>query len=317
MTVCIAAICDSNTAILVADRMKTAGDIQFEPTEGPNVAVGKIIPMTNSIAVMTAGDAGFQAEMVTALKVEVSKRLKAAPDKWLLVKDVADMYVEIYSNDRRKRINNTLLGPFGLDTHTVISRQSEMSEYFIRNISNQIADFQMPDAALIVAGVDDSGVHVYRLYGADCDSADSVGFACIGSGARHAQTQFMAAGHHRQQPFIDTLMLSFVAKKRAEAAPGVGKQTDMFVTGPQLGSLAYLPPLLEMKKLEAYYKGLQQGESRAFQRAKASLDKYVAEIARTNAAKQEQTQAPTPPSPPTSPPPKPADDSKRPEQPAT
>jgi hypothetical protein len=271
--------------------MKTAGDIQFEPTEGPNVAVGKIIPMTSSIAVMTAGDAGFQAEMMTALKVAVGKRLEAAPDKWMDVKDVADLYVEIYNKDRRTRITNTILSPFGLDIDSFISKQGEMSEYFIRNVSNQIADFQMPDAAIIVAGVDDTGVHIYRLYGADCDSADSVGFACIGSGARHANTQFMAAGHHRQLPFIETLMLAFVAKKRAEVAPGVGKQTDMFMIGPQIGTLTYLPPILETKKLEAYYKGLQKGESSAFQRAKKGLEKYVAEIARANAAKQQQVEA--------------------------
>jgi hypothetical protein len=121
-------------------------------------------------------------------------------------------------------------------------------------------------------------------------------FACIGSGARHANSQFMAVGHHRQMSFTATLILTFVAKKRAEVAPGVGKQTDMFIAGPNKGTLVYLPPILEMEKLEAFYRGLQKGEATAFEKAKKEMNKYVAEIAERNAAKQQTPQA-SPPTP--------------------
>jgi hypothetical protein len=274
--------------------MKTAGDIQFEPTaEGP-VAVGKIIPLTTSIAAMTAGDSAFQAEMMIELKALVFKRVETDPNTWWSVQDVVDTYISIYNKKRRHRINDTVLSPFGLDDISFIARQSQMSEYFVRNISNQITNFEMPEVATIITGIDDGGPHIYQLYGGEASCSDSVAFACIGSGARHANSQFMAVGHHRELSFTATLILTFVAKKRAEVAPGVGKQTDMFIAGPTKGSLTYLPPILEMERLEAFFKGLQKGELTAFEKAKKEMNKYVAEIVAQRKAAQQQTQASPP-----------------------
>lgn len=55
MTVCVAAISQSSTGtgLMItgaSDRMLTAGDIEFEPEQS------KIQPLTNSIALMLAGD---------------------------------------------------------------------------------------------------------------------------------------------------------------------------------------------------------------------------------------------------------------------
>jgi hypothetical protein len=51
----------------------------------------------------------------------------------------------------------------------------------------------------------------------------------------------MFAGHSRHKPYPETLLLLHRAKKRAEAAPGVGKVTDMFFVGPVIGTGERIP----------------------------------------------------------------------------
>ena len=58
MTVCIAARSGA-TIVAAADRMLTAGDVQFESTSGI-----KIQPLSNLAFIMTAGDAALSAELV-------------------------------------------------------------------------------------------------------------------------------------------------------------------------------------------------------------------------------------------------------------
>jgi hypothetical protein len=42
----------------------------------------------------------------------------------------------------------------------------------------------------------------------------------------------MLAGHSPFSSSPETLLLTYLAKKRSEIAPGVGKGTDMFIIGP-------------------------------------------------------------------------------------
>ena len=58
MTVCIATI-TSGSVIGAADRLNTAGDVQYEPE------TSKIYSISNSIAAMTSGDAAFPSRDIT------------------------------------------------------------------------------------------------------------------------------------------------------------------------------------------------------------------------------------------------------------
>jgi hypothetical protein len=66
LTVCIAAICEGGIVLGACDKMMTAGDVEFEP-QAPTGRSMKVFPITNSIAVMTAGDSGLQSEIVQGL----------------------------------------------------------------------------------------------------------------------------------------------------------------------------------------------------------------------------------------------------------
>lgn len=63
MTVCIVTMTRSGTVLGAADRMKTAGDAEYEPE------TSKIFKITNSIAAMTSGDSAFQGEILNEKQI--------------------------------------------------------------------------------------------------------------------------------------------------------------------------------------------------------------------------------------------------------
>ena len=128
MTICITTI--ANGCIFgAADRMKTAGDIQYEP------AITKIIKLTSSMTAMTSGDAAFQAEILKRTDEKVAAKINANPSVWAKVEDVAYLYAETRNEIRAKRAENSILLPLGLTQDSFLSRQNEMSDDFIASVS--------------------------------------------------------------------------------------------------------------------------------------------------------------------------------------
>lgn len=281
MTICIAAKCGEGIIFGAADRMKTAGDIQFEPS------TSKIFPLTTSITIMTAGDAALQAEIIRELWNIVSAQVKENPTTWLKVKDIAYLYAHFHNLYKSKRSENAILTPLGLNKDSLIARQHEMSPDFLANLTKQMLSFNLPFVAAIVTGIDDEGTHIYVLNADQISCMDTIGFASIGSGSRHAESQFMLARHSFNSPLPETLLLTYSAKKRSEISPGVGKETDMFMIGPGLGSHTILKSEV-MKKLDDEYQKVTKGENKILQNAKKEVTRYISEIMQSAAAKQDQ-----------------------------
>jgi len=86
----------------------------------------------------------------------------------------------------------------------------------------------------IIAGMDETGPHIYSIDSDGVSSCnDSAGFAAIGIGARHAESQFMFQHFAPHWHIGPALILLYTAKRRAEVAPGVGSETDMFLIAPK------------------------------------------------------------------------------------
>ena len=101
------------------------------------------------------------------------------------VKDAVDCYVNAFNAAKEKRIHNEAFVPFGLDADSFIDRQSEMNPQFISDINRRIlmADLTFREThgvEAIIAGIDETGPHVYILRGDDMTCCDSIGFAAIG-----------------------------------------------------------------------------------------------------------------------------------------
>lgn len=282
VTVCVAAMFDEHGILGASDRMLTAGDVQFEPQQP------KIIFISNSIAAMIAGDSSMQAEIMQKVKADVRKRIDEDSSTWVNIKDVAELYMVYYNESRLKRAEQSILAPFGLDSNSFISRQKEMEAGFVRQIATELLNYEAPRISAIFAGVDTSGAHLYVADNDSINCRDNVGFAAIGVGYWHANSQIMFAGHTRRKSFPETLLLVYSAKKRAEVAPGVGGATDMFAVGPRLGSYIEIGDHV-ITNLQKIYEDEQRREWRAANKAKESVNKYVEEINRTAAAKEQKT----------------------------
>lgn len=286
VTVCVAAICDTSTVFGAADRMLTAGDVEFEPAQS------KIWELTSSIAAMFAGDASLQSEIFQLIDRDVKARVEAEPKNWWTVRDVADLYSKYYAEIRVRRSEKMLLAPLGLDHKTFIERQREMSQSLVRQLATEMINFTMPEVGTIFTGIDSGGAHIYVAHGANVNCADNVGFAAIGIGRWHANSQFMFAQHNKSKPFPETLLLTYAAKKRAEVSPGVGEGTDMFTIGPALGSYMKIYPHV-VGSLEKMYRANRTRERRASLRANKEVNEYVEGLIRAATPKEEQpAQAP-------------------------
>src|ERR1700693_1985124 len=181
--------------------MITAGDIQYEPQES------KVYALTNSIVAMYSGDTASQTEVLYEVRDKVGEHLRSSPTVWLSVKEVAKWYSDAFQAARLRHAQAAILGPLGLTCESLIDRMNNLSPEVLDNLVRQMATWQFTGqhSALIV-GVDLDGFqnpnpdvprvtygHIYLALDADITCQDRVGFAAIGIGTSHAESQFMFA----------------------------------------------------------------------------------------------------------------------------
>jgi hypothetical protein len=259
--------------------MLTAGDVEFEPPQS------KIIGLTSSIVIMIAGDASAQAEIVHKLSVEVANKIIQEPTRWLTVSEVAYLYSDFALEFRNDRASRSILRPLGLDHASFQSQQRSMSSALVKDLASELINFQAPDISAIIAGVDETGPHLFVADYSGVASQDRVGFAAIGAGYWHAQSHFMFEGQIPESSFAQSLLCTYSAKKRAEVAPGVGESTDMFAVW-SLGKSSTLGTHVT-DRLETIYQNTRSNERTASIIANSEISTYVEEMARS-ATEQEQ-----------------------------
>ena len=276
MTVCIAAICKSlgselPTILGASDRMLTAGDIEFEPQ------TPKIFAITNSIALMLAGDSSMQVEVISEIVPKVTSRIQTEPKNWWNVRDIADLYAHHYNLARLKRAENEILAPLGLNRESFLARQPGLDRELVHRLANDLRNYTAPAVEAIFAGIDLTGAHIFVAYNSDISCLDLIGFAAVGIGSRHANSEFMFAKHTRQRPLPETLLLVYSAKKRAEVAPGVGTGTDMFMIGPMLGTYDVIRPDV-VEGVENIYQNTLKKTQRALLEGEKKVNGYIESI---------------------------------------
>jgi len=279
MTVCIAVIA-GKAVIGASDRLVTAGDVQFQPK------TPKIKALTNSIVAMTAGDAFLQSEILDGVTAEVLAAVSADPHEWLSVRSIADLYCDRWAEIKRHRAEHAILKPLGLTTKEFLEEQSSMDHKAVEDISNGLIQFVLPGVACLIAGIDGTGPHIFAIYDGVPMQVDSVGFAAIGIGGRHAESQLMLAQYAPDMAASAAMMLVHLAKSRAEVAPGVGPDTDMFVIGPEVGTYGAVPENV-MCYLREQVKKMQAEEKRLLGEAQAGMEQFLTNLNKQPASKQE------------------------------
>lgn len=278
MTVCIAAL-SWNTILIASDRMLTSGDIQFEPQ------IRKVTFVTTAIAILMSGDAAFHSEIMAGVLDEVVEMVAHSEGRWLKVSDVADLYVKHRNLVKLKRAEASTLAPLGLNRETYLSVQNVMNGDLVDRIARDLINHAVPRVDVIVAGLDEMGPHIVTIRDGHQSHDDIVGFSAVGSGARHAESQFMLSRHSSQTAVAEVLLRTYIAKKRAEIAPGVGTETDMFMIGPQLGQNTLLRSEIT-DKLRETYERLIAKENEVQREAYEDITQFVDELGRHTAEPQ-------------------------------
>lgn len=270
MTVCVAVIFGNSGIFAASDRMLTAGDIEFEPQQT------KIRYLTSSCGALIAGDAYLQEEILQGLEADISERLSQSPSNWLPIREIAGLYKKRCDEACRRKAESAILTPLGMSIDMFLTRQQDFAEAFITKLANELYNFEAPRVEVIIAGLDASGPHIYVVDNKEIHCEDSVGFAAIGGGYWHANSQLMFFGQTRSTPIDDALINAYSAKKRAEVAPGVGEATDMLVIS-ELGSIG---PVAEhvMAGLESIYEDAEQKQRAILEHSRRETREFVKQI---------------------------------------
>ncbi len=127
------------------------------------------------------------------------------------------------------------LRPLGLDYPTYLQMQSALAPDLAFQVGQQLAGFEL-GLQVAIAGVDASGGHLHAIAGpSTAECFDALGFVTIGSGSRHADAVFIAQSYDRAFSAVEAAFVEFEARRRAEAAPGVGSRlTDLIYIGPNI-----------------------------------------------------------------------------------
>jgi hypothetical protein len=220
VTVCIAALCqgdgDEPRAIVATDRMVTAGDfLEFEHSGS------KMVQLTAKAAVMVAGNTLDGMRLVNEA---------AADDLPEHIAAIAESLGARYGAARMWRAEQTVLSPHGLSLESFHGMHRGLNEQVVMLLENQLAQFHL-GMELLLAGVDDSGAHIYTNSnpGGGNTNHDPIGWAAIGIGAPHVLSTMAGYVHSAKTDYKQTLFRVYAAKRGAEVAPGVGRETEMAV----------------------------------------------------------------------------------------
>jgi 20S proteasome alpha/beta subunit len=271
MTVCIAAVCNFGPdklpmVVCASDRMITINEIEYEPEQT------KIIYLASQTVGLFAGDMQLHATVVPRVMQRIS--VEIAAKKTILVEQIAEIYAEEFGIYRRKRAAKLYLTPLNLTVDNFL--QTEPREMAF-DLANKMLNAEI-DSGAIIAGIDTTGAHIFRIHDPGVATCfDTPFFAAIGIGENHASSQFMLAKFEKRWTLEKTLFLTYSAKTLAEAAAGVGKQTDMVIIRPGIPEPIYALTKDELEQLDRLLTTTSEKDEAARQEAYDTITKYMEE----------------------------------------
>lgn len=203
--------------------MLSGPDIQFEPPQS------KLYQFLPSVVALVAGDPYDQMTICEA----AARHIHVSPRPPTTVGDVAKIYADAFTAHRRRVAETKILVPHGLDANSLMDRQQDFRREVVADLMNRMETCELGVEA-IITGVDpDGSAHIFVVTDpGQIACADAIAFASIGTGKQHADSQFMLANHTRHVPWERALLSTYIAKKRAEVSPTVGRtHTDLFFVG--------------------------------------------------------------------------------------
>jgi hypothetical protein len=252
VTICTAAIAKGTRSdsslydviVTASDRMITLGGV----TEYTWRDQTKCFFFSNAIIAMTAGN----PELMLEIYRDAYDSFEGEAE--MTVQNVAERTAEKFRDLRKRRNERMILSPHGLTFDQFTEKQQKLAPMVLERIINQLyGDDGVLDTMSIIAGLDGDVGHIYIIGDpGECELRDSAGFAAIGLGSEHASAVFAESMYTVHCPWTETALLTYLAKKRAESAPGVGPDTDLYWITPN--GYSYVEPsnnlLVEFSRIQ-------------------------------------------------------------------
>lgn len=252
MTVCIAALCKKRKAVLLAaDRMVTAGppmNIELEHH------TSKFEVLEEGTALMFAGDALVTEEIVRSTSATLKQQSTNG-----VTKTVGEAVLPAYRQVRLVRVEENLKA-MGYDSvqHYYEKGLQHHGEQLHGSIVQQITTLNI-GSELVVAGFDDECARICHVYPPGAAKwYDRLGYHAVGSGGMHAAMSLLRGRFNPDAELEDALLQVYTAKRTAEAAPGVGRQTDVLVLRP--GSQVTVDSAIFKELARLYDESQSQGQ---------------------------------------------------------
>ena len=222
MTICIAALADNGGACVVAaDRQVTvhALSLQFEHSDK------KIDTLVNGCVVLSSGDALLAAEVIEKARSVLGGLSHPT------IQQMAECLRDTYMSVHLMRAENVILRPRGLTFQEWGGTKIPLQLYI--QIDQLLFNFGIGAVEFLVAGIDASGAHIFRVHysgiagGNWLEFCTRLSYRTIGSGLSHAAILLSMENQNRTLGVGETLYNVYCAKKNSEVAPGVGPATDI------------------------------------------------------------------------------------------
>jgi ATP-dependent protease HslVU (ClpYQ) peptidase subunit len=273
MTVCIGAMSawypNSNAIVVASDRMITMGSFMQYEHDVPKIRF--VIPKT---CVMLAGDTEAAITIIDRLSSHFQHMdpEKKADTKVLEVVQTAQGF---YEELRQEKISASIFRPRGITMREFYQGglQSSLQPRLVATIDDEVMGYDL-GVELLIAGIGADGAHIYTVGNpGTVDNYRHTGYVAIGSGGIHAVQSMIGFGHSSFHGLFETIFTVYASKKRAEAAPGVGGNTDLCIISPD-GEGFFLLSSEQLEKLETLYKEFSQPSGIEIDRRVADLNLF-------------------------------------------
>ncbi|MEZ6029745.1 MAG: hypothetical protein R3C46_08335 [Hyphomonadaceae bacterium] len=141
---------------------------------------------------------------------------------------LAQEYGELFKKYRQDRAESDVLTPLGYTTESFLDKMQNVPEAKAIEIMNRLEDYRLDFEALFLGYDERREPCILEVDSrGKVTNHESLGYGSIGSGSAHANAHMMFTGYKPIGNQFDAIWSVFCAKKRAEAAPGVGPETDL------------------------------------------------------------------------------------------
>lgn len=230
MTICIACTCEQSSKnpkngkiIAISDRMITVDALMLEFEH----ALPKLEEITQSSLVMLAGDALTPTDIIRDVKSHSRK------EKVTDLRSLARLVAETLANHRKRLVEENVLRPRGfVSFEDYYENATSVPSDLANTLDQEIVSFEdVHDIAgvdILLAGLDDTGPHIYLVSSPGTSTCfDAIGYHAIGSGDSQAIATISSYGYVDAFSSNTALYVAYDAKRKAERAPGVGRETDI------------------------------------------------------------------------------------------